>query len=148
MNEHKYHYLTRVWHMNTANESKRLKDIMSRHGLSITLEEARDIIIKFFESPRTQEFIKTGVFPVSIQPYTGNIMQDTTTDLKYVIALTRNFNCVDIGNGNKEYQFTLVVANKEYYETLDNCKLKLNYGLFNQEKKEIMNAFIGVDGIN
>ena len=146
MSEH--HYLTRVWHMNTANESKRLKDIMSRHGLSVTLEEARDIIIKFFESPTTQEFIKTGVFPVSIQPYTGNIMQDTTTDLKYVIALTRNFNCVDIGNSNKEYQFTLVVANKEYYETLDNCKLKLNYGLFNQEKKEIMNAFIGVEGIN
>ena len=146
MSEH--HYLTRVWHMNTANESKRLKSIMSRHGISVTLEEARDIIIKFFESPRTQEFIKTGVFPVSIQPYTGNIMQDTTTDLKYVIALTRNFNCVDIGNCNKEYQFTLVVANKEYYETLDNCKLKLNYGLFNQEKKEIMNAFIGVEGIN
>ena len=146
MSEH--HYLTRVWHMNTANESKRLKDIMSRHGLSVTLNEARDIIIKFFESPITQEFIKNGVFPVSIQPYTGNIMQDTTTDLKYVIALTRNFNCVDIGNGNKEYQFTLVVANKEYYETLDNCKLKLNYGLFNQEKKEIMNAFIGVEGIN
>ena len=135
MSEH--HYLTRVWHMNTANESKRLKDIMSRHGLSVTLEEARDIIIKFFESPTTQEFIKNGVFSVSTQPYTGNIMQDTTTDLKYVIALTRNFNCVDIGNGNKEY-----------YETLDNCKLKLNYGLFNQEKKEIMNAFIGVEGIN
>ena len=148
MPEHKYHYLTRVWHMNTAHESKRLKDIMSRNGVSVTLEEARDIIIKFFESPTTLELIKSEKFPVSIQSYTGNIRQDTIIDPRHVIALTRNFHCVDIGNGNKGYQFTIVVTNKEYYETLDNCRLKLNYGLFDQEKKEIINAFIGIEGIN
>ena len=148
MSEHEHHYLTRVWHMNTAQESQRLKDIMSRNGFSVTLEEARDIIIKFFESPVTQELIKTGNFPVSTQFYTGNIRQDTTVDPRYVIALTRNFECVDTGKGDKGYQFTLVVTNKDYYELLDSCVLKLNYGLYDPKKKEILNAIIGVEGIN
>ena len=148
MHEHKYHYLTRVWHMNTANESKRLKDIMSRHGLSITLEEARDIIIKFFDSPKTQELIKSGNFPISTQFYTANMRQDTIIDPRYIVAVAKDFHCVDIGNGDKGYQFTIVVTNKDYYETLDNCRLKLNYGLFNQENQEILNIFIGIEGIN
>ena len=148
MHEHKYHYLTRVWHMNTAHESKRLKDIMSRNGESVTLEEARDIIIKFFDSPKTQELIKSGNFPISTQFYTANMRQDTIIDPRYTVAVVKDFHCVDIGNGNKGYQFTIVVTNKEYYETLDNCRLKLNYGLFDQEKKEIINAFIGIEGIN
>ena len=146
MSEH--HYLTRVWHMNTANESKRLKDIMSRHGLSVTLEEARDIIIKFFESPKTQELIKSGNFPISTQFYTANMRQDTIIDPRYTVAVVKDFHCVDIGNGDKGYQFTIVVTNKDYYETLDNCRLKLNYGLFNQENQEILNIFIGIEGIN
>ena len=146
MSEH--HYLTRVWHMNTANESKRLKDIMSRHGLSVTLEEARDIIIKFFDSPKTQELIKSGNFPISTQFYTANMRQDTIIDPRYTVAVAKDFHCVDIGNGDKGYQFTIVVTNKDYYETLDNCRLKLNYGLFNQENQEILNIFIGIEGIN
>ena len=148
MNEHKYHYLTRVWHMNTIHESKRLKDIMNRNGFSITLEEARDIIIKFFDSPKTQELIKSGNFPISTQFYTANMRQDTIIDPRYTVAVVKDFHCVDIGNGDKGYQFTIVVTNKDYYETLDNCRLKLNYGLFNQENQEILNIFIGIEGIN
>ena len=146
MPEHEHHYLTRVWHMNTAQESQRLKGIMSRNGFSVTLEEARDIIIKFFESPITQELIKTRNFPVSVQPYTGNIRQDTTVNPKYVIAVPRNFEIIH-GNDTR-YEFTLVVTNKDYYELLDSCVLKLNYGLYDPEKKEILNALIGVEGIN
>ena len=148
MPEHKYHYLTRVWHMNTAHESKRLKDIMSRNGVSVTLEEARDIIIKFFDSPKTQELIKSGNFPISTQFYTANMRQDTIIDPRYTVAVAKDFHCVDIGNGDKGYQFTIVVTNKDYYATLDNCRLKLNYGLFNQENQEILNIFIGIEGIN
>ena len=146
MSEH--HYLTRVWHMNTIHESKRLKDIMNRNGFSITLEEARDIIIKFFDSPKTQELIKSGNFPISTQFYTANMRQDTIIDPRYTVAVAKDFHCVDIGNGDKGYQFTIVVTNKDYYETLDNCRLKLNYGLFNQENQEILNIFIGIEGIN
>ena len=146
MSEHEHHYLTRVWHMNTTQESQRLKDIMSRNGFSVTLEEARSIIIKFFESPVTQELIKTRNFPVSVQPYTGNIRQDTTVDPRYVIAVPRSFEIIH-GNDTR-YEFTLVVTNKDYYELLDSCRLKLNYGLYDPEKKEILNALIGVEGIN
>ena len=146
MSEH--HYLTRVWHMNTIHESKRLKDIMNRNGFSITLEEARDIIIKFFDSPKTQELIKSGNFPISTQFYTANMRQDTIIDPRNTVAVAKDFHCVDIGNGDKGYQFTIVVTNKDYYETLDNCRLKLNYGLFNQENQEILNMFIGIEGIN
>ena len=145
---HEHHYLTRVWHMNTIHESKRLKDIMNRNGFSVTLEEARDIIIKFFDSSKTQELIKSGNFTISTQFYTANMRQDTIIDPRYTVAVAKDFHCVDIGNGDKGYQFTIVVTNKDYYETLDNCRLKLNYGLFNQENQEILNIFIGIEGIN
>ena len=141
-----HHYLTRVWHLNTAQEAKRLKDLMSRNGFSVTLDEARDLIIKFFEYPHTQELINTGNFPVTTQPYTGNIRQDTMIDPRYVIAIPRDFEVIH-GNDTR-YEFTLVVTNKDFYETLDTCKLKLNYGLYDIDNKRILNAVIGVDGIN
>jgi hypothetical protein len=141
-----HHYLTRIWHLNTAQEAKRLKDLMSRNGFSVTLDEARDLIIKFFEYPHTQELINTGNFPVTTQPYTGNIRQDTMIDPRYVIAIPRDFEVIH-GNDTR-YEFTLVVTNKDFYETLDTCKLKLNYGLYDIDNKRILNAVIGVDGIN
>ena len=141
-----HHYLTRVWHLNTAQEAKRLKDLMSRNGFSVTLDEAKDLIIKFFEYPHTQELINTGHFPVTTQPYTGNIRQDTMIDPRYVIAIPRDFEVIH-GNDTR-YEFTLVVTNKDFYETLDTCKLKLNYGLYDIDNKRILNAVIGVDGIN
>jgi hypothetical protein len=141
-----HHYLTRVWHLNTAQEAKRLKDLMSRNGFSVTLDEARDLIIKFFEYPHTQELINTGNFPVTTQPYTGNIRQDTMIDPRYVIAIPRDFEVIH-GNDTR-YEFTLVVTNKDFYENLDTCKLKLNYGLYDIDNKRILNAVIGVDGIN
>ena len=146
MENNNHHYLTRVWHLNTAQEAKRLKDLMSRNGFSVTLDEAKDLIIKFFEYPHTQELINTGNFPVTTQPYTGNIRQDTMIDPRYVIAIPRDFEVIH-GNDTR-YEFTLVVTNKDFYETLDTCKLKLNYGLYDIDNKRILNAVIGVDGIN
>lgn len=143
-----HHYLTRVWHLNTAQEAKRLKDLMSRNGFSVTLDEARDLIIKFFDYPHTQELINTGNFPVTTQPYTGNIRQDTMIDPRYVIAIPRKFEANPNGEKDMIYEFTLVVTNKDYYETIDTCKLKLNYGLYDIDNKRILNAVIGVDGIN
>ena len=147
MAEHNHHYLTRVWHLNTTQEAQRLKDLMSKNGFNVTLDEAKEIITKFFAKKHTQELIDTGNFPVTTQPYTGNIRQDTTVDPKYIVAITRNFALVH-GKNDITYEFTLVVTNKEFYETLDTCTLKLNYGIYNPDKKEIMNAVIGIKGIN
>jgi hypothetical protein len=67
-------------------------------------------------------------------------------DPRYVIAIPRDFEVIH-GNDTR-YEFTLVVTNKDFYETLDTCKLKLNYGLYDIDNKRILNAVIGVDGIN
>ena len=147
--EHEHHYLNRIWRVNISQESERLKNIMNINGFDATLDEARDIITKFFKSPVTQELIKTGNFPVSNG---GEIRQDTLIDPKYVIAKVKDFEIIhgrDHDHGDDiEYKFTLVVTDKDSYWILDSCELQLIYGFFDYSKKEVLNVLIGVEGFN
>lgn len=145
--EHEHHYLTRVWHLNISQESERLKNIMNANGFDATLDEARDILTKFFKSPVTQELIKTRNFPVANG---GEIRHDITIDPKYVIAKVKDFEIIH-GNGNgddTEYKFTIVVTDKDSYWILDSCELQLIYGFFDYSKKEVLSVLIGVEWIN
>lgn len=147
MPEQEHHYLTRVWRTNTTIEATRLKKILSRNGIRIEINDAKNVVNKFFYSIKEKGLVDSGSFVVTTQPYSGNVMQDLVIDPAYVIAKVRG-GIIDGERKNgifdTNYAMTIVVTNPDHYKTIDTCRLQMNYGFFDQEKNEIAQAVIGV----